>query len=316
MPPLSGLSTELPRGHTVSFETLLEWTSERGAGSLDIFRQTHDWLINMGRQKRIPAEVTMATLSRLSHIEVDWRSSTWAAAPPVLTVIPDAGGHALLAGARTRTLLQHLGSELSAEGVTDLFYDRRSQGDAPDAIFIAMNDESDVEQLASNLGVSYEYSVADRLSRVLPSLNSVLSASRSTPPATGFEVKRFDARALRWRASTSFSAPGLYTFLLPGYSEYRFRTSNLTFAVDRATGIYSELRRDNQNVLRYAKEPRNGTLIVPLDAPLPILQARTAVMCSGLDAYPIFGDRIRRFVNVPSRIAVRIAQSLGQNLSI
>lgn len=264
----------------------------------------------------MPPAVTAATLSRLSHIEVDWRRSTWAATPPVLTVLPDAGGHALLTGARTRALLRHLEEEVSAEGITNLFQDRREQLDAPDAIFIAMDDESDVEQLASGLAISYEYSVADRLSRLLPSLNSVLAVSRTVPPATGFEVKRFDPVALRWTVTSSFTAEGLYEFLLPGYSEYRFKATSGYFAVDRATGIYADLRRAGRNILKFKKETRNGTLIVPLDAPLPVLQARSAVMCSGLDAYPIFSERIRRFVNVPHRIAARIAESLGQELVI
>jgi len=300
----------------VSFEVLLEWTSERGSGSLDVFRQTHDWLINTGRKRRVPAAVTTATLSRLSHMEVDWRSSTWAATPPVLTVLPDACGRALLTGARTRTLLRSFETAISAEGITDLVYDRRRQVDAPDAIFVAMDDESDVEELAANLGISYEYSVADRLSRILPSLNSVLTASRSTPPAAGFEVKRFEPATLHWSTCSSFSAPGLYEFLLPGYSEYRFRASIGDFSVDRATGIYAELRRVGRNVLTYEEEGRNGMLIVPLDAPLPVLQARAAVMCSGLDAGTIFGERIRKFVNLPSRVASRIAESVGQELSI
>lgn len=300
----------------MTFELLLEWASERGGGRIDLYRQTHDWLINRDRQRRLPPAVTLQTLSRLSHIEVDWRRGTWAAAPPVLTILPDAGGIALLTGARTRTLVQELDRETSPEVTMNVVWHRRAQYEAPDAIYLSINDESDIEQLAERLRIAYEYSVADRLSRALPHMESILEIARSTPPPGGFEVMTLAIENLKWHGVQSLSGAGLYEFILPGRSEYRFYDGDTFYATDRPTGIYAELRRQDRHVLVYKPEPRNGSLIVPLDAPLPVLQARAAAMCSGLDAAPIFSDRIRRFVNVPLVVARRIAASLGQELHV
>jgi hypothetical protein len=80
------------------------------------------------------------------------------------------------------------------------------------------------------------------------------------------------------------------------------------------TGIYAELSRIGRRVLRYEPEATNGTLVVPAAAPLPILHARAAVLCSGL--LPAFdrAERTRRFVNVPRETVRRIAHALDQEL--
>lgn len=212
--------------------------------------------------------------------------------------------------------MRELERETSPEVTMNVVWQRRPQYEAPDAIFLSIDAETDVEQLAHRLQIHYEYSVADRLSRVLPRIEATLAHTRSTPPPGGFEVRRLSIDNLRWRTVQAFSTAGLYEFLLPGHSEFRFFDGASFYAVDRPTGIYAELRRQRRNVLLYKPDTRNGALIVPLGAPLPVLQARAAAMCSGLDAAPIYTERIRRFVNVPLDIARRIASSLAQELQI
>src|SRR3954447_5395848 len=80
-------------------ELLLEWVSELGSGTWEQFRRASDWLLDSGRTgQRSRSGLSAASLSVLGHREVDWAGGRWPAAPPVITVLPSAGAHALLAG--------------------------------------------------------------------------------------------------------------------------------------------------------------------------------------------------------------------------
>ena len=299
----------------MTHELMLAWLSERGDGSMSQFRQSHSWLYGGSGVRRFSPEITAHSLSILGHIEVNWRAGRWCAAPPVLTILPNAGAYALLTGGRTRTLMRHLEKETSEE--TTMYVHLHSQTDAPDAIFLAIDDEKDVEQLAFRLGIAYEFSVSERLSRFLPQLETVFAVAKTTPPALGFGIERFNAQSLKWHSCQASSEAGFYRIDFPGHYEYRFRNGQGTYyAPDRATGIYMELARCGRSLLSYQREPRNGTLIVPIRAPIPIIQARCAVLCSGLSPTPSEHEGVRRFVNVPERIAQRIASSLQQHLKM
>jgi hypothetical protein len=304
-------------GSGVSHELLLEWASERGRGSWATFREAHDWLFNAGRQEgwRTAPARTANSLATLGHIEIDWINGLWAASRPALTILPSAGGHGLLTGGRTRALLSALEQETAPEITMDIYTARHAQTDAPDAIFLACRSERDIEELAARLGITYAFSLSERLSSLLPPLDSYLAISQSTPAPKGFGVERFNATNLRWAAAASDASPGLYRYQRYGHYDFRFLTTDHHHhALEMNTGIYAELSRIGRRVLRYEPEATNGTLVVPAAAPLPILHARAAVLCSGL--LPAFDrtERTRRFVNVPRETARRIAHALDQEL--
>jgi len=303
----------------LSYELFLEWLSERGSGRWPLFVAAHDWLFNAGRSQSegIKATWTARTLSDLGHIEVDWQGERWSVTPSILTVLPTAGARSLLTGGRTRTLMRRLDEETS-ESVTDnIVFARHHQDEGPDAIFLVSRDETDIEELASRLGINYDYSAADSLSVALPSLDSYLAVSETTPAPTGYEVQRFDATSLRWSTAGADVAPGLYAYEVYGPARQRVVTqSGMSHEVERAIGIYAELRRTSTQVLKWSADDVNGTLIVPGQAPLPNLQARAATACSGLAATFSKSSSTRRYVNVPLVIAERIAVSLDQTLDL
>jgi hypothetical protein len=303
----------------VNYELFLEWLSERGSGRWSLFVAAHDWLFNAGRSQSegIKAAWTARTLSDLGHLEIDWRAQRWSVTPSILTVLPTAGARSLLTGGRTRTLMRRLDEETN-EAVTDnIVFDRHHQDDGPDAVFFVSRDETDVEELASRLGINYDYCAADSLSAALPSLDSYLAVSEATPSPTGYEVQRFDATSLHWSTAASDAAPGLYAYEVYGLARQRFVTQScVNHEVERAIGIYAELRRTNTQTLRWTADDINGVLIVPGQAPLPALQARAATACSGLAATFSRSASTRRYVNVPLGIAERIAASLGQSLDL
>lgn len=300
----------------MNYDLLLEWISEQGSGSLLSFRQAHDWLLTsaQGNDQAVTANRTAATMAVLAHIEIDWVRSRWCAAPPVLTILPFAGGRSLLTGARTRALLAALDEETSEVATMNVMTAPYAQPQAPSAIYLVSESEEDIEQLAVRLGINYEFSVADRLSRLLPSLTSNATATPGGPLARGFQVDKLRVDGLEWIAVESVETPGLYRYNLYGRPDFRYVDSpDRSFAVDKATGTYLELSRNRHKVLGFREAAVNGTLIVPVRAPLPTLHARAAALCSGLA--PTF-DRTTltmHYPNVPLTIAERIGSSLEQS---
>jgi hypothetical protein len=257
----------------------------------------------------------MTVMAMLGHVEVDWTAGRWSAARPALVMLPAAGGHALLTGGRTRTLLAAVVRETSADASSDLFVVRRAQRGAPDVVFVACRDEQDVRALAERLGITFESSVAERLSAMLPSLDSYLAVCRSTPAARGFGFERLDAATLTWHSAECDDASGLYRYQRYGRHEFRFVDGRSeVYATDLSLGVYAELRRTSQQVLRYQPEATNGVLVVPGGAPLPALHGRAAALCSGLAPRWSRTESGHRFLNLPTHVAIRIARALGQEL--
>jgi hypothetical protein len=283
--------------------------SERGSGSWDEFRDTYRWAIPDAQVAG--AGAFMRTLSTLAHVEMDWDAGVWAAAPTVVTLLPSAGGHGLVTGARTGRLRAVLADGLDeAPHVFALFC---RQEDAPDVCFMACDSEADLSALAVELGVPFEYSVADRLASLLPPLDAMLAERVSTPGVPDLGVDRLDVLADRWRPVESDSEPGLYRYEYRGRELRWVDREGRPHRVDLALGVYCELRRHGQSdVLHWVELSVNGTLSVPLRAPLPVLQARAATMCSGLAPERHAG--VLRYENVPRTIAEAIAASLDQQL--
>lgn len=297
-------------------ELLLTWISERGSGTWSSFRKAHDWLLNKGRGEAtlIRPFTTATTMAILGQMEMDWKAKRWGAAPPILTIVPSAGAHALLTGGRTRALVGQLDELTSADETQDLMQFRMPQRAAPDAIHIASDDETRVQALASKLDIHYEYCIAERLAEMLPQIQDVVNVSRSTLAPEGFEVQRWRPSDFQWATVNSDSSDGLYKYGLHGSFKYRFSASGDPFELDLPTGIYAELKRTGRNVLQYERETVNGILKVPWNVPLPVLQARTAALCSGLAPRSNTIDKVYSYFNVPSAIAAKIASSLGQVL--
>jgi hypothetical protein len=294
----------------MSHELLLQWASECGSGSWDQFRDTFRWALPDARTGG--AFTCMRRLTTLGHLEIDWDAGEWAAAPTVVTLIPSAGGHGLLTGARTAALRAQLSDEM--DELPHVFPFFREQEDAPDVCFVACDSEDDLIALAAELDVPFEHSVADRLASLLPSLDAMLAERLSTPGVPDLGVDRFDVLADRWRPVETDSAPGLYRYEHRGRRELRWiEDERRPYRVDFALGAYCELRRlSAYDILHWVRVGPNGTLSVPLKAPLPVLHARAATMCSGLG--PQRHASVLRYENVPRETALAIASTLEQEL--
>jgi hypothetical protein len=248
----------------------------------------------------------------LGHLEIDWDEGEWAIAPTSLTILPNAGAHAIVTGARTHHLLYEFHEATDSD---DYFADSHRQDWGPDALFVAAGNEAEVEVLADRLGFHYELCLSERLAKMLPSLDRCLQLSLSTPAARGYGFTRFNVRFLNWERAETDSQPGLYRYDVWGRPQFRFVSTEGTFhAVDWALGVHAEIARNRRSEIHYEVDKVNGTLRVPFAAQLPVLQARTAVLCTGL--MPRLQDYKWSYPNVPRATAQAIAESLAQTLHV
>ncbi len=299
-------------------DLLLEWASERGSGSWQAFREAHEWALPArSRPGWETPGFSIRQMSALGHLEIAWGAGKWAAAPPVLTLLPRAGAHALLTGGRTRTLLQRLDEALEARG--DLWaLPPHEQSTAPSARLIACESEVGIQELADKLEIEFTHSVSAQIAGLLPPLESYLRLARSTRGVSRFGVAKFDAEELFFKDADDREGPGLYRYEMPWGLDFRLVVDDEEiYRVDLSVGTYAALARWGRSRLRYMPTSVNGELIVPApprQAPLPTLQARCAVLCSGLA--PEKRAEVLVYVNVPRDTATAIARSLDQDLEV
>jgi hypothetical protein len=309
----------------MEYNLLLRWASEAGTGKWQAFKDGHDWILAGAQRNRkyvSPAQRSLPTalrtlshLIRLGHMEIDWETQTWAVAPPVITIVPGASVHAVMTGLRTRGFMRDFEAATHEDVTNDLLTITRTQDEGPDVIFIACTSELDVKRLAADLEAHYEFSVAERLSCLLPDIRALTKVSAAPPPSTGYEVERWNPSSHTFEQARP-TTPGLYRYRTYGTYTFRFARVTGEFSdLDLYNGRFAELNRLGINLLGYRESSVNGTLVVPVWSDLPELHARSAIMCSGL--LPLYDPitQTRRYQNVPRIIAERIASSLHQKMT-
>lgn len=303
-------------------DLLLTWISESGSGTIADFRARAAWLTrteNLDLPERAGGR-WLRDVASLGHCEVDWKHGTWSVAPPVVTRLPLADGLAVLAGARRPRLIRALDdSGIYAE------HARRpgSERDIPppSTIIIPYERARDLEEAAAAIGAAYSGCAAAGIATMLPPTAPTIPTA---PPAydsqfeqlAGFSPQSWTAASPRDLAL----GDGLYREQINGRWQYLLRREGTWYAADLSAGVFAELARRGDTVIRWRPDSehhtRTGTFIVDWGAPLPPLQARSLVLCSGFA--PRFGSAAETalYDNVPREIATRVASSLGQTMQI
>jgi hypothetical protein len=312
-------------------DLLLEWASETGSGSWGAFRVAWEWIQSRDLDRRPgdpagKAWIAGAGLASLGHLEMTWEGAgAWAATPPVITMLPNSGGRALLTGARTRALYrpgtdsrEQAGAVAEAAQGLDVWIDDIPMKDGPTSVLIACEQAQDAERLAECCGIAFSYSVSDQLSAMLPPLSAYAALSHRGALPQGFPLERFDPAILMWSQydKDEPDEPGLYR--ARSYSEHvhvLVTPLGAHLRVAREHAVFEVLRWGNLAVIEY--DGGLHELWLPVQTRLPLLHERAAVLCSG--RLPRF-DRRRGepgllYVNVPPHVAERIARSLDQEIS-
>jgi hypothetical protein len=228
-------------------------------------------------------------------------------------MLPLAGGYGIATGGRTRAFVDQL--QTAAAQRSGLWLTQVQQADAPTALFLQCEDESEVALLAADLKIPFAPLAGEQFSSVLPDLSAEARSYPDGAPNRGFETQRFDTATLSWQPHDRMSTPGLYRVEVPWRTQTWWSPKSGHYAeVAFADGVYQELRRVDCQVLQWQADSRNGTLLVPLQAPLPLLHARAANLCSGLA--PIRAGGHLQYINVPFAVAAGIGRTLGQQVSV
>jgi hypothetical protein len=295
------------------YDMLLRFVSEAGSGSWADFKQACDWIF--ADPEADGAVIAATNLASLGHIEISWTEERWAAASPLITMLPGSGGRALVTGARTASFGKTLKEAVKRR---ELYLNTRNQAHAPTTWLVACSNADEVADLAMHLGAAYTYSAATQLGELLPSLRDLLRLSPQGELTEGFEVDKFDPRSLSWGSTPEAATPGLYRCRTFRRREHALLDERRTWRrVPRELGIYAVLKSASRSVLHHTRE---GELRVPGRCGLPAIHARAATLCSGrAPGTRIVRENGRRFIyltfaNVPIELAQKIATSLEQRL--
>jgi hypothetical protein len=264
-------------------------------------------------------------------MEVSWTTRRWAVAPPVVTVLDDSGGNAVLVGARPRWLMRrldllHVDPDPEVRSLAERIvpYEPRQQNGAPSARFLTGPQDDTLEQLCARLGIRFEQRVALRLRDALPTLDSYLASGRSVTAPPGMTAKRFVTEPPPgWIDVDDDSQDGAYEYEAYGAPRYQFCTGGERFEAEKSVVVYAELRRCGRAALFY--DPELDSMYVPGRLPLPLLAARCLVLRTGL--LPIFFHRptdgidpalggLNRYPNIPLLHYKAICESVGQPLTL
>lgn len=289
-------------------DALLLWCSEVGSGEWSSFRAACTTL-------NLRAEAASHALVQLGHIEIDWRQSRFACAPPTLAGIPGLAGIYLLTGARPQGLLEELqGLVDAAELPITILEPAAQRGIGPSSVFVEV-DPGDAHDVARRTGLSFSPCPAEQIE---PHLQRAVLSEVASPviPDDRFVRIPIDPDSLRPRWRDAGAAPGEGLWLEQGFGgrpSWLIREEGQWHRLEAAEwGPY--LLRQGEPRLRY--EAAHEILVVDSAAPLPVLHARTACLCSGRMPYRQHlgpGVAEDRYVNVPRAIARTITDSLMQD---
>lgn len=303
-------------------DLLLAWISEVGEGTVADFRNRASWLArseNLDLHESAP-DRWLRCSAALGHCEVDWARGVWSVSPSVVARLPLADGLAVLAGARRHRLTEALDS---AGVYVERAIRQGSERDipAPSTFLIPFERSHDLEETANAIGATYVGCAAEGIARLLqPTEPRRVSA----PPAYDSLLEHLvEWNPQRWIAASPRSSnppDGLYREQINGRWQHLFRRGSVWHATDLSVGVFAELARRGDSVVRWRPDSsdrtKTGTLIIDRRAPLPPLQWRALVLCSGF--LPRLGEATEtaHYDNVPRNIATRVTSSLGQSMQI
>lgn len=304
-------------------DLLLRWASENGSGSLADLKQGMWWLAAKSCPDLEPGAAGrwLRDLVALGHLDIDWRNRRWCAAPPVATRIPGGIGIAVVAGSRTAAF-DSLLAQAADFGLNLL----RASADRPerdiplpDSVLLQYEDPEDLAEFAGSLGADLVPCFAlQAAGRLRPMGQGEPAAS----PQYGEPLELYDLDRCQYLPVQRPRSDGLYRFRRRDSRQVcQLMRGSSWYEVAHEVGVFHELRDRSSaaDVMRWIPEHSAGRegfgrLHTDWGYPLPDLQRRIAVLCSGLAPQIHEKSQNIAYDNVPIEVARRIGDSLGQQL--
>ncbi|SPT60533.1 hypothetical protein [Actinomadura madurae] len=301
-------------------DLLLTWMSEVGSGDVRDLRQRVAWAARA--RDRSPKEYEIGRwlrdISGLGHAEIDWQGGNWTIAPAMAPLLPAAGGTAVLAGSRRVGLIDRL-EESVAVHVQCPEAGHGGPLPVPSTVFLQADSFGQLRDTLKEAGVQYVGCAARSIAK---GLRQIALGDAAARPAQDDAAEHISANAEYVRFCAGLPAgDGLCRTSVYGRPSYRYRMNGSWYHTDHATGILLDRAARGISVMRFQAERVSdgeeiGTVFIDQGAPLPPLQARALVLCSGLPAQ--FGDLAHTAIyrNVPKDIALLVAESIRQPVSV
>jgi hypothetical protein len=258
-------------------------------------------------------------LAECAHVEFDFDGDlSWNIAPSVLAGIEGQHGGtgvAVLCGARTQELEERIDRAARSCG---LAISRSSALSGLPAVLSVHGDESELEKLARLTEISWQPRASGFLAALLPTISDLIRLGRAIDQLpTGHETRVYDLSSLTFQAHDARrgqTAEGsLYRVMRNGRPEHWYREGARLTKTSWAAGAYKALAVRNISVVEY--QPATQSLHVPFRAPLPILHARTAALCSVTHRFETDRDQFGRPRNVYRDVPPHIAQTIMNSLA-
>ncbi|MFO0818004.1 MAG: hypothetical protein U1A77_08695 [Pirellulales bacterium] len=242
-------------------------------------------------------------LERLAHAEFFRKGfeNGWRVVPPVLVGLERSDcAVGILCGARTGQLLQQINGQSANVAIR-----ATSQEASPDRIEIVAKNVSELEHVASSLGLHFQPNAVRMLLAAVPPVDDWQSLAPAELPFGGdWEVYCFSAETLGWNATTADKARnasfGLFRFRVAYQPQYFIRLRGKGFKVPVQVGKYLVLKQKRRRVVEY--DAGSQVLSIPVSCRPPLLVDRALTLCSGLIprvecarlAYPNVGGAIAK----------------------
>lgn len=250
----------------------------------------------------------------VGHIDVardDWLQVTeWAVNSA--TLVPVEGGHWMLTGSRSKSLLDQLRNIL--DGAADI-------ADSVDAELARVEISSDAEALEARvdalakIGVTLlKESPALMIARSLPRLSDLVVGLKRIVQPNYHTLERWDTVSASWQSADAF----------PTVGAYRLKDFRSLYVVRSAEDVESgTVRIGNAQLVKHianmwAADPligyhsRSGSVVAPLGADLPGLYGRALSICSGRAPREIVDHRMIQYPLVPRVVADTLFAQLSQ----
>lgn len=294
--------------------------SEVGSGDVLDLRQRIAWAARSSDRNPRPRDTGrwLRDVSSLGHAEIDWSNGRWAIAPAVATLVPGAGGTAVLAGQRRTGLLECL-EDVFAVHIGEHASSHDAPLCAPSSVYVQTDSVDAMRSDLADLGIAF---VGCGARSIAESLSPIGVGDLAASPSRSDAVEHLTLTEDWYRFVPGLpESDGLCRFTSLGRPSYVFRSGSSWHHTDHAVGILLELARCGLSIIRWRYErtvagQEIGTAFVDQGAPLPPLQARALVLCSGLPTRFGRAAGTAIYPNVPKEIADLVAGSIRQRVAV